>query len=146
DASGKLLTATAEGIFSGGDRLSEQPDVTLLRCAPNGDLAALTEQALHLRLAGEWFELPRSERERTIDALFSPAYPADEGLLLVTLRQGTRTSVVRYAPKSQEIDRLFDYDARSRWLAVAVPLDYKVDVRRPAGFFAGTGGSLFRPA
>src|SRR5207237_10700453 len=69
-----------------------------------------------------------------------------EGLLLLTLRQGTRTSVVRYGPSSQEVERIFDYDARSRWLSIALPPDYRVDVRRPAGFFAGTGGSLFRPA
>lgn len=143
---GQLLSATGEGIFAGSDKIADLTEVTLLRCAPNGDLAALTEEALHLRLGGTWMQLPRSERERTIDVLFSPSYPDDEGLLLVTLRQDTRTSVVRYAPKSQDVDRLFDYDARSRWLSVGLPPDYHVDARRPASFFAGTGGSLFRPA
>ena len=143
---GQLLLGTREGLFAGANRIGDMADVTLIRSAPNGDLAVLTEGALHLRLGEKWTEVPRSERERTIDAAFSPAYPDDDGLLLLTLRQGTRTSVVRYGPKSQEIDRLFDYDARSRWLSIGLPADYRVDPRRPAGFFAGSGGSLFRPA
>ncbi|MFI5267243.1 MAG: WD40/YVTN/BNR-like repeat-containing protein [Chloroflexota bacterium] len=143
---GKLLLGTNEGLFAGGKRIGELADVTLIRTAPNGDLAVLTEDALHLRLGEKWTQVPRAERERTIDVVFSPSYPDDDGLLLLTLRQGTRTSVVRYGPKSQEVDRIFDYDARSRWLSVALPPDYAVDTRRPARFFAGTGGSLFRPA
>jgi hypothetical protein len=146
DRSGQLLLATSDGLFRQADKLADLPDVSLVRCAPNGDVAALTEGALHLCLGGSWTQLPRSDRERTIDVAFSPSYPDDDGLLLLTLRQGTRTSVVRYGPKSQEVERLFDYDARSRWLSVALPPDYRVDTRRPAGFFAGTGGSLFRPA
>ncbi|HVA24202.1 MAG TPA: hypothetical protein VMW62_07390 [Chloroflexota bacterium] len=143
---GRLLLGTSEGLFAAGDKIGELAGVTLIRSAPNGDLAVLTEDALHLRLGEEWTQVPRSERERTIDVVFSPSYPEDDGLLLLTLRQGTRTSVVRYGPKSQEVDRLFDYDARSRWLSMALPADYAVDTRRPAAFFAGTGGSLFRPA
>lgn len=142
----QLLLGTSEGLFDGASKIAQLPDITLIRSAPNGDLAVLTEGALHLRLGQAWTEVPRSERERTIDAAFSPAYPDDDGLLLLTLRQGTRTSVVRYGPKSQEVDRLFDYDARSRWLSIGLPPDYRADPRRPAGFFAGTGGSLFRPA
>jgi hypothetical protein len=143
---GQLLMGTSDGLFAGGNRIGELDDVTLVRSAPNGDLAVLTEEALHLRLGEKWTQVPRSERERTIDVVFSPSYPEDDGLLLLTLRQGTRTSVVRYGPKSQEVDRIFDYDARSRWLSIALPPGYAVDPRRPAGFFAGTGGSLFRPA
>jgi len=146
DPDGRLLVATTDGLYTGGAKVSALADVTLVRAAPNGDLAALTDAALHLRLGDSWREVPRSERERTIDVLFSPAYPDDEGLLLVTLRQGTRTSVVRYRPNSQELDRVFDYDARSRWLSMALPPDYRADRPRPATFFAGTGGSLFRPS
>jgi hypothetical protein len=146
DGQGHLLLGTSEGLFAEGGKIRELPDVTVIRGAPNGDLAVLTEGALHLRLGDKWTQVPRSERERTIDVAFSPSYPEDDGLLLLTLRQGTRTSVVRYGPKSQDVDRLFDYDGRSRWLSVALPVDYRVDPRRPAGFFAGTGGSLFRPA
>jgi hypothetical protein len=143
---GDLVVATTEGIFGPQGKLAPLAEVTLLRAAPNGDLAALSETALHLRLGGSWQDVPRSERERTIDVLFSPAYPEDEGLLLVTLRQGTRTSVVRYRPSSREVERIFDRDQGSRWLSVALPEDYRADARRPAGFFAGSGGSLFRPA
>jgi hypothetical protein len=143
---GQLLLATTAGVFAGGQKVGDWPDVSIVRAAPNGDLAALTEPALHLRLDGKWTEFPRSEREKTIDVAFSPGYPNDEGLLLVTVRQGTRTSVVRCRPKAQEVDRLFDYDARSPWLSIALPPDMRVNPNRPANFYAGTGGSLFRPA
>jgi hypothetical protein len=147
DGKGQLLLATTEGLFAaGGQKLGDLKDVGLIRCAPNGDLAVLTEDSLHLRLGEKWTQLPRRESERTIDVAFSPSYPDDEGLMLCTLRQGTRVSVVRFAPKSQDVDRIFDYDRGSRWLAVGLPPDYKVDTRRPANFFAGTGDSLYRPA
>jgi hypothetical protein len=142
---GQLLVATTEGLYAGSNKLGDWPGVSIVRAAPNGDIAALTENALQLRLAGKWTELPRSEREKTIDVAFSPAYPDDDGLLLVTARQGTRTSVVRYSTNRQEVDRLFDYDARSAWLSIALPPDFRVNPSRPANFFAGTGGSLFRP-
>ncbi len=147
DNSGRLLLATSEGVFAaGGEKVSDLQDAGLIRCAPNGDLAVLTEDTLHLRLGGVWSQVPRRESERTIDVAFSPSYPEDEGLLLCTLRQGTRVSVVRYAPKAQDVDRLLDFDRGSRWVAVAFPPDFKVDARRPANFFAGTGDSLYRPA
>jgi hypothetical protein len=143
---GELVEASTEGLLSGTKKIFELTDVTLVRPGPNGDLAVLTEDTLHLRLGEKWTQMPRSERERTIDVVFSPSYPEDDGVLLCTLRQGTRTSVVRYGPRSQEVDRLFDYDGRSRWISVGLPPDYRVDTRRPGAFFAGTGGSLFRPS
>ncbi len=145
-AAGELLVATTAGLFGKDGQLGDLHDVNLIRAAANGDLAVLTEDALHLRLGQRWTQLPRSERERTIDVAFTPSYPDDDGVLLCTLRQGTRTSVVRYGPRTEEVDRLFDYDAGSRWLSIALPPDYRADARRPAGFFVGTGGSLFRPS
>ncbi|HLY65580.1 MAG TPA: hypothetical protein VKU60_08600, partial [Chloroflexota bacterium] len=143
---GSLLLATSDGLFEGATRIGDAAEVTLIRSAPNGDLAALNEQALQLRIGGAWRQQPRSDLEQIIDLRFSPSYPEDDSLLMLTVRQGTRTSVVRYGPSSQQVDRLFDYDARSRWLSVALPPDYRVDTHRPASFFAGTGGSLFRPS
>ncbi|MHB8618954.1 MAG: WD40/YVTN/BNR-like repeat-containing protein, partial [Chloroflexota bacterium] len=144
--SGELVLATDQGLFAGDRKLGELTDVSLVRVAANGDLAVLTEDALHLRLGERWTQAPRSAKERIIDVAFSPSYPEDNGLLLSTVRQGTRTSVVQFSCETQEVSRLFDYDARSRWLAVGLPPAYRVDVRRPATFFAGTGNSLFRPA
>src|SRR5581483_4384739 len=66
-ADGQLLLATGDGLFAGEHKIGDMAGATAIRVAPNGDLAVLTEEALHLRIGDKWSQLPRSERERAID-------------------------------------------------------------------------------
>ncbi len=133
-------------MYDGEKKIADFTDVTAIRAAANDDLAVLTEQSLHLCQSGKWVETKLSPNEKVIGLAFSPTYPEDDSLLLATVRQGSRTSIVRFESKVQGLDRLFDFDAKSRWITFAAPAGYKVDVRRPAAFFAGTGGFVFRPS
>ncbi|MDE3075068.1 MAG: hypothetical protein KGJ86_06530, partial [Chloroflexota bacterium] len=142
---GQLLLATDQGLFEGNRKIADFRDVTMVRTAPNGDLALLTEEQLQLLQGGSWRASPLSPKEKAVNLAFSPSYPDDDSLLMATVRQGTRTSIVRYETKAQSMDRLFDFDARSRWVSFDLPPGYRVDVRRPASFFAGTGNFIFRP-